>query len=279
MTDRSAGRPRRPPGRAGGQEHRRRLLASIGVFLDVDGTLLNLQDCPQVVRAPGSLVDLLRELLAELGGALALVSGRRIEDLDRVFAPLRLPAAGLHGLQRRDASGAYPRDPQPAGAALAPAREAMRQVCRRGEGMLLEDKGASLALHFRRAPQCAAYAAREMQAIAAAAGTGYELLAGKDMIELRPAGVSKGTAVAEFLREQPFLGRAPIYLGDDLTDEPAFEQVNRAGGLSVAVAVGRPTAAKLRLPSPAAVQRWLQALCATPAAVLGRVASSESHGE
>lgn len=246
-------------------------LSAIALFLDVDGTLLEIAARPQAVSVPEELRQRLRNLQLASGGAVALVSGRAITDLDALFAPLALPSAGLHGFERRGISGAYRRRPLPSAAALEAARGAMLQLAQRHEGLMVEDKKFALALHYRAAPQLEDLAVGAMREVAARVGEELELQRGKMVVELRPAGATKAQAVAEFLAEAPFAGRRPIFIGDDLTDEPAFELVNRREGLSVVVNAARTSAAKTRLANVTAVHRWLAELQTDPPAALKRL--------
>ena len=243
-------------------------LTAIALFLDVDGTLLEIAATPQAVSVSDDLRERLRTLAQAGGGAVALVSGRAIMDLDALFAPLRLPSAGLHGFERRGASGEYCRRPLPAAAALEAARVAMLDLARRHTGLLVEDKRFALALHYRKAPHLEDTVVKAMEDVAAGLGQELELQHGKMVVELRPVGATKAEAVAAFMAEAPFAGRLPVFIGDDLTDEPAFELVNRLGGLSVVVSATRPSAARARLADVTAVHDWLAQLQAQPAAAL-----------
>ena len=236
-------------------------LSSVALFVDVDGTLLEIAATPLSVRVDAGLTDLLRALLLGTGGALALVSGRSIVEMDALFLPLTLSAAGLHGFERRGASGSYDCRRLPAAPALERARRTMLELASQHPGLLVEDKRFALALHYRRAPQLENVVARAMTEIAASVRPEFELQMGKMVAELRPAGSTKGAAVSEFMSEHPFQGRVPVYIGDDLTDESAFEWVNGAGGLSIAVNVAGATAARERLPSVSAVRAWLAQMC------------------
>jgi len=235
-------------------------LAQVALFLDVDGTLLELAETPDAVCVDTAVKELLRILCLRTAGAVALVSGRSIAALDALFAPLLLPAAGLHGFERRSATGAYCRHVLPPGAALDQARRLMTQMAARHAGLMFEDKQFALALHYRQAPELESHVIRAVEAIAHVAGTGLQIQRGRRVIELRPASAAKGSAVAEFMTEPPFRGRRPVCIGDDLTDESAFEWANSVGGLSIAVNVSRDTAATVRLPSVAAAREWLHAL-------------------
>lgn len=252
-------------------------LSGIALFLDVDGTLLEIAANPREVSVSDDLRERLRALSLAAGGAVALVSGRALTDLDSLFAPLTLPSAGLHGFEHRGVSGGYRRRPLPAAAALTTARDAMLQLARRHAGLLVEDKQFALALHYRGAPQLEDAVVAAMRDIAALVADELELQRGKMVVELRPRGATKAQAVAAFLEEAPFAGRLPIFIGDDLTDEPAFELVNRLGGSSAVVNAARPSAARARLPDVASVHDWLAELQAEPAAALRRLAAT-AHG-
>ena len=226
------------------------------VFLDVDGTLLRIAATPADVRVPERVVGVLGRLHARLGGALALVSGRRIADLDALFAPLELPAAGTHGAERRDASGRWHgRDYT---LQLAPARELLSAWAVAHPGALLEDKGAALALHYRAIPELEDEARRAAAAACASAGPEFHVQAGKRVLEIKADTVGKGGAIEQFMSEPPFLGREPVFLGDDLTDEDGFEVVNRLGGHSIAVGVRRDTCARWHLGDETEVLQWLE---------------------
>lgn len=224
------------------------------LFLDVDGCLLEFADTPGGVTVPPGLVDSLAALAGRLDGALALVSGRNLETLDVLFAPLRLPAAGVHGLERRDADG------QVRGPAAPPALQHVatraHAIARAHPGALVEPKGAALALHWRAAP-AAAPAFERLARDELPRLPGYRLQPGNRVLELRPEGADKGAAISDFLQSPPFRGRLPVFAGDDLTDEHGFEAVNAFGGLSVLVGPRTESAAHYRLPDPAAVLDWL----------------------
>jgi trehalose 6-phosphate phosphatase len=227
------------------------------LFLDVDGTLLEIAETPQSVHASHSLKQLLEKLEARLEGALALISGRSIENLDQLFAPLRLCASGIHGLERRDALGTFI-DPAFDASALAAAHEELDRFVQQHEGLLLEDKRYSLALHFRLAPELADRVHDTMRSVLARLGPQFTLQAGKCVLELRPAAWNKGVAVSAFMQEAPFRGRTPLYIGDDVTDEDAFEVVNALQGQSIRVGGGSDTHAQHHLADVDAVIRWLR---------------------
>lgn len=224
------------------------------LFVDFDGTLLELRDNPDSVHVDAALRGLLRCCSGFVGGALALVSGRPLAMLDACLAPERFPTAGLHGLERRDFSGrtiSVPID-------RAPLRDAARHLSRTLEGMpmtLLEDKGGSLALHWRTAPafepDLRAAAQRALEQL----GPQFRLLEGNCVIEILPRLASKGEAVRAFMRETPFHGRRPIFIGDDITDLAGFAVARQMGGFGIAV--GERITGDYRLADVRAVHAWL----------------------
>jgi trehalose 6-phosphate phosphatase len=226
------------------------------LFLDVDGCLVDFAETPDAVSVPARLRDTLEVLATRLDGALALVSGRPLQGIDALFAPLRLNAAGLHGLERRSGQGTL--DAPEAPAALARVREDADQLARQWPGVVVEDKGATLALHWRGAP-AARDPLRDFADASLPRLPGYQLQHGNQVVELRPASGDKGSAIDALLEEPPFRGRVPVFAGDDITDESGFAIVNRRGGMSVLVGTREPSAAHYALRSPEAVRRWLAA--------------------
>lgn len=227
------------------------------LFLDVDGTLVPFADDPEQVYVSPYLVPRLQALAAAMDGAIALVSGRRVEMLDRMFAPLRLAAAGLHGLQRRRAGEMLADVPGPPAELEAIKLQALEFVAP-WPGALVEDKGEAMALHWRAAPD-AAHALQAFAARAAERLPGYHLQPGNMVVELRPRHADKGAAIDAFLDEAPFRGRQPVFVGDDLTDEHGFRAVNAHGGLGVLVGRRGGSDARCGLPDIAAVHAWLGA--------------------
>jgi trehalose 6-phosphate phosphatase len=238
----------------------------IALFLDVDGTLVEIEREPGAVHVPERLCRILAALQEAGGGALALVSGRSLEQLDRLFSPLRLNAAGLHGLERRNfATGVVRSEPDPA--VFAPARARLEHFAREHAGVLLEDKGLTLALHYRKAPEVETEAKALAQAVAAASDGALVLLEGKKVLELKPPGSDKGMAIAAFMDEPPFRGRRSVFAGDDVTDEAGFATINRLGGISIRIgADSRPTAALYGHRDVSSMQDWLQGLLGALAA-------------
>lgn len=244
------------------------------LFLDVDGCLLDFVDDPAAVVVTPALLRLLQALHAIQGGALALVSGRSLDDLERLFGAPPWAMAGLHGLELRYADG------RRSTAAIDPADEArMRRevfaLAGRLDAVQLEDKRHAIALHCRRAPSRLP-ALREAARALAEHLPGYALQEGDYVMEFKPAGIDKGVALAELSLTAPFAGRLPVYLGDDLTDEYAFDAANRAQGVSVRVGSREPTRARFTLPSPAAVQAWLGSVL--DSLQRGATSHARSHG-
>ena len=233
-----------------------RIADHCAVFLDFDGTLLDLVDRPDQVAVDGCLLYLLDELYVATGGATAVISGRSMENLDALLKPLRLPLAGIHGAERRRADGSVEKFAIPA-TLVWQTRMALRLRLHRYTGLLLEDKGCAFAVHYRGAGlQVATRLRAEMQALAAASSGVFDLLEGREVFELRPRTCDKGVALDSFMSEAPFAGRLPIFIGDDQTDRAAFEAVIRVQGM--AIAVGPRVTAPWWLPDPAAVRGWLR---------------------
>lgn len=224
------------------------------LFLDVDGTLLEIAPTPDAVRVDESLNRLLLRVRDALDGAVALISGRPLEQLDELFAPERWLAAGLHGLERRGADERI-RHVGPHAAALADARLALADLARRSSGTLFEDKGRALALHYRAVPGLESVLRREINEIATRLGRDYHVLEGNRVFEVKPTAATKADAIRAFLSEPPFAGRRPMFIGDDITDLDGFAAVERAGGISVAV--GDRVQAQSRVASPRDVRALL----------------------
>jgi trehalose 6-phosphate phosphatase len=201
------------------------------------------------------MLEVLARLRDRNDGAVALISGRAVADVDALFHPLRLPVAGQHGVERRDIQGRLHRHRLP-DAGLRHAAQRLSQLVAQNQGLVFEDKGLNLAVHYRLAPQLASAVERVVRELLQQLGDQFELQCGKMVWEIKPSGRDKGTAVAEFMSEPPFGGRQPIFIGDDLTDEIGFAWVNNAGGHSIKVGAG-PSQADWRLPDAAAVRRWL----------------------
>jgi trehalose 6-phosphate phosphatase len=224
------------------------------LFLDFDGTLVELAPTPGQVHLAAGTIDTLKALERKLGGALALVSGRSLADLDSFLKPLALASAAEHGAMRRSAvgllSGAEPLD-------LQHAVNAAQTLAQKHPALLVERKTRSISLHYRQAPELEAECVAAMQA-AMQRSTGLELIMGKFVVELKPHAVSKGTAIDAFMQETPFKGRHSIFVGDDVTDESGFVAVQAMGGQAIKMGEGE-TAARYRCANVAQLMAWLQA--------------------
>lgn len=236
-------------------------LRDTALFLDVDGTLLEIQDQPDAVISNPQLTDLLTALAQRLGGALALVSGRPIDEIDRIFAPEVFCAAGGHGVQLRLPDGSLETHPTRLPASTV---QLLQDGLMGHAGTFLERKSHGLALHYRANPQ-AADAVRQLADGALEdlnrRGEQFELLSGKMVFELVPQDVNKGGAINRLMQHPVFAHRAPVFVGDDVTDEYGFSAVNSLGGQSLKVGPGdTPTAARELLEDVAAVHRWLSGL-------------------
>ncbi len=248
-----AGLMRRPAGPPAGDLSR-------AYFFDIDGTLLEIAATPSGVRVDAGLVATIRRLHECSGGAVALISGRRVEDIDALFPGLRLPLAGQHGLERRDPAGVS-HCHEPEGVDWPWLKALVKGTVDGMNGLLLEDKGLTLAVHFRQNPAIEGTVTRALARIVADAGAAVALQPGKCVLEVKPAGRDKGTAIAEFMTEPPFRGRRPVFIGDDVTDEYGFRMVNDMGGDSVKVGAGQ-SAARWRLDDVRAVRAWLEDILA-----------------
>lgn len=222
------------------------------LFLDFDGTLADLAPRPELVQVEPELVGTLRTLHQRLDGALAIVSGRTIAELDAFLHPLLLPTAGVHGAELRDAEGRRLEVPAPElGRVLA----RLEELTQSHAGLRLERKPMALAVHYRAAPDLETMV-REHVADALRDVSGVEMLHGKMVVEIKPAGVTKGSAIELMMRQPPFARRQPVFAGDDVTDEDGFAMVKHLGGIGVLVGQ-RPSAATVSVPSPAALREWL----------------------
>ena len=224
------------------------------LFLDVDGTLVDLAPTPDAVAVENSLRDLLRELERRCNGAVALITGRTIADVDELFDPLFLAVAGVHGCERRTSTGDRLRpaflDPR-----FPEFREKLREAVSRMPALLFEDKDCAIALHYRRAPQLEAPLRGLLARMKSSLPDSYELLEGDEVFEFKPTSHDKASAIEAFMQEPPFAGRVPVFIGDDLTDQDGFAAVRRHGGL--AIAVGDRVNASWRLSDTQHVRRWL----------------------
>jgi trehalose 6-phosphate phosphatase len=229
-------------------------LSGTALFLDLDGTLAPIVLRPDQVVPDPRRTSLLERLAKGLDGRLAVVSGRTLDDLDRILEHRVTALAGVHGLARRASDGSLRIARAHPGHAQALA--AMNAFAAPRHGVLVEDKGLSIALHYRQAPEIAAAAIEEAERVARL--TGLSLQPGRMVVELRAPGPTKGDSVRAFMAEPPFAGARPVFIGDDLTDEDGFEAAKRLGGFGVLVGAPRATAARFQLPDVDAALAWLE---------------------
>lgn len=229
----------------------------IAIFLDFDGTLVDIAEWPDAIRVAEDTQTTLRRLQRSVAGALAIVTGREIDVVDHFLAPFRCPVAGVHGLVRRDAAGVHhSRAGVPA--FLEAAERLLNALAVRAPGLVVERKSRAIAIHYRARPELERDCLAVMEAIAATDAS-IRIVPGKMVIEAKPGGGDKGSAIADFLAEVPFLGRTPLFAGDDVTDEDAFRIVNDRGGMTVKIGPGS-TLAHHRVESPATFAGWLRKL-------------------
>jgi trehalose 6-phosphate phosphatase len=231
------------------------------LFLDVDGTVLDVAATPNDVIVEVNLIENLARVEMLLSGALAFVSGRTIAVLDRLFAPLKLAAAGEHGAELRSSPGqavsrytTRPLDP-----ALT---AALAQLVAEHPALLLEEKPSSVVIHYRRAPELGSSVEQRIRALLDVAGPGLGLYSGKMSWDIREGVCTKGTAVRQLMAVDRFAGRTPVYLGDDLTDEDGFAEAERQGGVALAVAGEYRTPRPIAFLAPENVRDWLRQLAA-----------------
>ena len=230
-------------------------LHQCAILLDIDGTILDIAPSPRQVWVPTGLRRTLSRLADLTGGAVALVSGRSINDIDLIFSPLQLPTIGVHGAEMRTSGDA---DVQTRVAPLSKAlKRNLATVAELGPGILVEDKGYSLALHYRLAPE---KGPAVLAAIAKICGSvpeqAVEILPGKLVVDVKPAGINKGDAVCALMQHPPFAGRQPIFIGDDTTDVPVFGIIPKFGGQAYSVG-GIIADVDGHFTTPEAVRSWL----------------------
>lgn len=230
-------------------------LGETALFLDLDGTLAPIAARPQDVMSSARLTGLLEQLNKRLDGRLAVISGRTLEDIDRILEGRITSVSAVHGLVRRDSAGRL-RTPEPH-PGMRRAVDALQAFAARDPGLLVEEKGASVALHFRLA-RARALDARAL-ARRVAADTGLTLQEGDMVEELRMPGPSKGDAVQEFMETPAFRDATPVFVGDDATDEHGFAAAARLGGFGVLVGHPRETHARFSLRNVEDVLAWLEA--------------------
>lgn len=231
--------------------------SALALFLDVDGTLLELAATPDRVRVPAALRNTLQLARERQQGAFALLSGRPLSELDELFAPCVFAASGKHGMEVRLPGGEVVR-PQADSSILDRARRWLRLLQQENRGLVLEDKGLSLAMHYRLAPRMEREVTVAMQELADELGEEFVLRPGKCVLEIMPRRFSERSAIELFMKQREFLGRKPVFIGDDPTDEVGFEAVNEMGGHSIRVGDLARTAAHFRFSSVSTVVAWLR---------------------
>lgn len=230
--------------------------SSAALFLDVDGTLVDICDTPSAVTADGELIEMLEACLHVLDGALSLISGRSIVEVDRIFSPSVFPVAGAHGAELR--MNGVPTIDTVGEALPDDVMDSLEAIARSNDGLLLEKKCGGASLHYRMAPELESECRQTVDALMAELGDAYRLISGKMVFEIAPASHNKGAAIAAFLDQSPFAGRTPVFVGDDVTDEDGFVAVNRLGGISIRVGGAEATKARYSLPDVASVRGWLR---------------------
>jgi trehalose 6-phosphate phosphatase len=229
------------------------LLEGAALFLDFDGTLVELAETPDSIEVEPRLPKLLRQVAKRLGGRIGIISGRSIADIERHMDCTGLALSGSHGLELRLPNGEH--IPLSAAVDLTEARERIAEFAAPVPGLLVEEKPSSIAVHFRQAPAEGERVKEFLSKLARRKG--LALQAGKMVLELRPKGADKGDALRAFMAEPEFDGARPLFVGDDVTDEDAFEAAAAMGGAGILVGPERSSAAQWRLPDVASVARWL----------------------
>ena len=226
-------------------------------FFDIDGTLVEIAHTPESIIVHDEMPPLLGRLHFLTAGAVALITGRAIADVDRLLSLRGITIAGQHGLEIRLASGetyAHATEEE----SLTKVRSALIDAVARHPGLVVEYKGLTVALHYRDVPRLAGYAHRLMRGLRDQHVPDFVLQRGKRVVELKPAGRDKGVAIAELMQTEPFIGRTPVFVGDDITDENGFRAVNAAGGHSIKIGRGR-TSARWRIRDVTTLREWLRA--------------------
>jgi len=257
----TSGNGKEPPSKSQQALHKSPLssLHNIAIMLDVDGTLLDIAPRPQEVFVPKNLRETLQRLRRQLDGAVAFVSGRPLHDIDRIFAPLKLPAVGGHGAEIR--MGETSEVKRHTRVSFDPILKAQfYEIAKIGPGIIVEDKDYSIALHYRLAPQLGG---KVMDAVAAiydhAAPNTFEILPGKSVVEIKPRGFNKGVGLKYLMRHAPFAGRRPVFIGDDTTDHAAFAVLPDFKGIGYSVG-GIVPGASFNFDGPKDVRLWLEQL-------------------
>jgi trehalose 6-phosphate phosphatase len=234
---------------------------NVALFLDLDGTVFDIAPSPTDVSTPPGLTATLRRLQQALGGAVAILTGRQIGEVDRLLAPLQLTAAGVHGGEIRLEPEA---DIEVASASVPqPLRDAVARLAQSTPGLLMEHKGISVALHYRAVPDLERVLEAELRTLLDAHESQLVLSHGRRVFELTPRSSTKGTALARLMEQSRFRGRRPVMIGDDMPDEAALDAAARLGGLGLKVKGEHFAGTATHFSGPADVRRWLDRLVET----------------
>ena len=234
--------------------------SGVALFLDVDGTLVEIADKPASVVISKTLKQLLSKLEKHVDGALALISGRTISEVDQLFQPLKLPVSGKHGFESRDTSGLIHISPYEVSNEMAHIRRNLQQFAIKNPGTLVENKEQTLALHYRLNPEIKNQATNLVNLLIAN-HYNLEVLEGKMVLEIKPKANHKGTAISKFMQEKPFVGKTPFFFGDDVSDEDGFKTINAINGISICINPLTESNAKFRLKTVDSVIHWLEHFC------------------
>jgi trehalose 6-phosphate phosphatase len=228
------------------------------LYLDVDGTLIDLATTPHGVAVPAGLIDCLRTLSACFGGALAIITGRRVAEIDNILSPIVLPASGVHGAELRLSSGEPVTQLMPS----IPSEmvDQLSEIVRRTPGVLIEPKGPGLAIHYRLAPNAAPLILRNLEGFLQLYPDRFAIYPGQRVFEIIPTGFSKASGLTSFAQTDPFKGRIPIMIGDDIGDEPAFAMARQLSGYGLRVASENFGVDDVEFSGPQAVRNWLASL-------------------
>lgn len=230
----------------------------LAIFTDFDGTLVELAETPDAVEVSSELTDRLDRALRDFDHAFAVISGREISDIDRFLAPLHIPVAGAHGAQRRRADGSVEEMDASLLSGAEDIARAIEPLTVDHPGLIMEAKDGAVALHYRQAPELEQLCGDAMRDIVAD-HPDFALVPGKMVLEARPAGFDKGNALRAFMQEEPFAGRTPIFIGDDVTDEDGFRAAQELGGIGIKLGAGE-TIARMRIADVASVHALLGGL-------------------